>query len=149
VRDDEGKGSDLDYGIPDQPFLRHYREHKIAQAVLRFGRTTAATVYIHTSVLPKWLAEMVTVGPEAVVIKERSEGQRAVIQALLNEGPGTAAEIAGREQVSIGEKQTRDWLKQLRSEDYVSRDDSQPYTWVADGLGDVPHTAHVCLPELE
>jgi hypothetical protein len=149
VRGNEGKGIDLDYGIPERPFLRHYREHKIAQAVLRFGRTTAATVYIHTGVLPEWLAEMVTVGPEAVTIEERSEGQRGVIRALLDEGPGTAAEIANREGVSIGEKQTRDWLKRLRSEGYVSRDDSQPYTWAANGLADAPHTAHVRLPELE
>lgn len=148
VRGDEGKGTDLDYGIPERPFLRHYREHKIAQAVLRFGRTTAATVYIHTEVLPEWLSEMVTVGPEAVTIEERSEGQRGVIRALLDEGPGTAAEIANREGVSIGEKQTRDWLKRLRSEGYVSRDDSQPYTWGANGLADAPHTAHVRLPEL-
>lgn len=147
VRDDEGKGADLDYGIPERPFLRHYREHKIAQAVLRFGRTTAATVYIHTSVLPEWLAEMVTDGPETVIIDERSEGQRGVIRALLNEGPGTAAEIANRETVSIGEKQTRDWLKRLQSEGYVSRGDSQPYTWTADGLADAPHTACVRLPE--
>jgi len=56
-----------------------------------------------------------------------------VIRALLDEGPGTAAEIANREGVSIGEKQTRDWLKRLRSEGYVSRDDSQPYTWGANG----------------
>jgi hypothetical protein len=149
VRDDEGKGTDLDYGIPDRPFLRHYREHKIAQAVLRFGRTTAATVYIHTGVLPEWLAEMVTVGPETVVINERSEGQRGVIRALLTEGPGTAAEIAKRKEVVIGKKQTRDWLKRLRSEGYVSRDDSQPYTWAADGLADAPHTACVRLPDLE
>jgi hypothetical protein len=149
VRDDEGKGTDLDYGIPDRPFLRHYREHKIAQAVLRFGRTTAATVYIHTGVLPEWLAEMVTAGPETVMIDERSEGQRGVIRALLDEAPGTAAEIAKREGVSIGEKQTRDWLKRLRSEGYVSRDDSQPYTWAADGLADAPHTARVRLPDLE
>lgn len=149
VRGDEEKGTDLDYGIPERPFLRHYREHKIAQAVLRFGRTTAATVYIHTGVLPEWLSEMVTVGPEAVTIEERSEGQRGVIRALLDEGPGTAAEIANREGVSIGEKQTRDWLKRLRSEGYVSRDGSQPYTWGVNGLGDAPHTAHVRLPELE
>jgi hypothetical protein len=149
VRGDEGKGTDLEYGIPERPFLRHYREHKIAQAVLRFGRTTAATVYIHTGVLPEWLSEMVTVGPEAVTIEERSEGQRGVIRALLDEGPGTAAEIANREGVSIGEKQTRDWLKRLRSEGYVSRDDTQPYTWDANGLADAPHTAHVRLPELE
>lgn len=149
VRGDKGKGTDLEYGIPERPFLRHYREHKIAQAVLRFGRTTAATVYIHTGVLPEWLSEMVTVGPEAVTIEERSEGQRGVIRALLDEGPGTAAEITNREGVSIGEKQTRDWLKRLRSEGYVSRDDTQPYTWDANGLADAPHTAHVRLPELE
>jgi len=41
---------------------------------------------------------MVTVGPEAVTIEERSEGQRGVIRALLDEGPGTAAEIANREE---------------------------------------------------
>ena len=149
VRDDDSKGTDLEYGIPGRPFLRHYREHKIAQAVLRFGRTTAATVYIHTGVLPEWLAEMVTVGPERVVIAERSEGQRAVIRALLDDGPGTAAEISSRDGVSIGEKQTRDWLKKLRSEGYVSRDDSQPYTWAADGLADAPHTARVHLPEID
>jgi len=149
VRDDEEKGTDLDYGIPDRPFLRHYREHKIAQAVLRFGRTTAATVYIHTGVLPEWLAEMVTAGPETVMIDERSGGQRGVIRALLAEGPGTAAEIAKREGVAIGEKQTRDWLKRLQSEGYVSRDDSQPYTWAANGLASAPHTARVHLPDFE
>ncbi|MGB9955084.1 hypothetical protein ACOZ4B_01600 (plasmid) [Haloferax prahovense] len=148
VRDEEGKGTDLDYGIPERPFLRHYREHKIAQAVLRFGRTTAATVYIHTGVLPEWLAEMVTAGPDAVEIAERSEGQRAVIRALLDGGPGTASEISNREGVSIGEKQTRDWLKRLRSEGYVCRDESQPYTWSPNGLDDAPHTADVRLPEL-
>jgi predicted ArsR family transcriptional regulator len=92
---------------------------------------------------------MVTAGPETVMIDERSEGQRGVIRALLDEAPGTAAEIAKREGVSIGEKQTRDWLKRLRSEGYVSRDDSQPYTWAADGLADAPHTARVRLPDLE
>lgn len=150
VRDAEAveKGNNLDYGIPETPFLRHYREHKVAQAALRFGRTTAATVYIHTSVLPEWLAQMVTAGPESVDIDERSEGQRSVITALLDEGPGTVAEIAGRDGVAIGKKQTRDWLKTLRTEGYVTRDDSQPYTWAPDGLDDAPHTARVHLPDI-
>jgi hypothetical protein len=146
--DTDGKGTDLDYGIPETPFLRHYREHKVAQAALRFGRTTAATVYIHTSVLPEWLAQMVSAGPESVEIDERSEGQRSVIAALLNDGPGTVAEIAGRDGVAIGTKQTRDWLKTLSKEGYVTRDNSQPYTWEPDGLDDAPHTARVHLPDI-
>lgn len=149
VRDDEEKGTALDYGIPGRPFLRHYREHKVAQAVLRFGRTTAATVYIHTGVLPEWLSNIVDFGPDTIEIAERSDGQRAVIQSLLDEGAGTAAEIAARERVAIGEKQTRDWLKQLKSEGYVTRDDSQPYTWAADSLANAPHTAQVHLPDIE
>lgn len=147
LREDETRGLELSYEIPDRPFLRHYREHKVAQAVLRFGRTTSATVYIHTGAVPEWLKAMISHGPDEVLIDKRSEGQRSVLNSLIADGPGTASEIAQRNKVTVGEKHTRDCLKRLRREGIVLRDDDQPYTWHADGTDEVPHTARVILPD--
>lgn len=147
VRDEQTKGTDLDYGIPDQPFLHYYREHKVAQAVLRFGRTSPATVYIHTSAIPEWLAEMVAIDPSEVDIRPRREGERSILHSLHDDGPGTAGDIASRDAVTVGEKHTRDCLKRLHREGVVERDDTQPYCWQGTDLGDVPHTAAVDLPE--
>lgn len=149
VRDEDTKGTDLDYGIPDRPYLRHYREHKVAQAALRFGRTSPATVYLHTGALPEWLEQMVSAGPEETNIDERSDGEMTLIRSLENDGSGTAREIADREDVTIGEKHARDCLKGLRDEGVVARDDTQPYTWSADGIDDAPYTAHVVLPDVD
>jgi hypothetical protein len=149
IRDEDTKGLDLSYEIPDRPFLRHYRENKVAQAALRFGRTTAATVYLHTGALPDWLAGIVSHGPDEVYIDKRSEGQRSIIYTLVEEGPGTAGDIAGREIVTVGEKHTRDMLKRLRREGIVTRDEEQPYTWKSDGANQAPHTAAVKLPVSE
>lgn len=147
IRDEDTRGLELSYEIPDRPFLRHYREHKVAQAALRFGRNTAATVYLHTGAIPDWLAGMVSHGPDDVSIDTRSEGQRSIITSLLEDGPGTAADIAAQDSVTVGEKHTRDMLHRLRSEGIVSRDGKQPYIWEADGVDQVPHTASVSLPE--
>lgn len=137
----------LDYGIPENPFLHHYREHKVAQAVLRFGRTSPATVYIHTSAVPDWLAEMVATDPSEVDIRPRREGERSILQSLHDDGPGTAGNIASRDAVTVGEKHTRDCLKRLHREDIVERDDTQPYCWQGNDLDDIPHTASVELPD--
>lgn len=147
VRDEETKGKNLDYGIPGQPFLHHYREHKVAQAILRFGRTAPATVYIHTAAIPDWLEDMVTNDLDDVEIRTRAEGERSILHSLLEDGSGTVSEIASRDAVTVGEKQTRSCLKRLRREGVVDRDDTQPYCWRGTDLEDAPHTAHVVLPD--
>ncbi|MWV38875.1 hypothetical protein [Natrialba sp. INN-245] len=148
-RGDE-KGASLAYGLDGDPFLQHYRENKVAQAIFRFGRTVPSTAYVHTSALPDWLQEIAISpddAPELEIVK-RSEGERAVMYTLEEEGPGTVQEITARESIDFSENHVRDMLKRLRREGIVTRNDTQPYTWNEDGVSDPPHTASVTLPDL-
>lgn len=143
---EDGK-EDTHYGIPGRPFLSHYRENKVAQAALRFGREAGATVYLHTSAVPKWLERVVSTGPEDVILETRAQGEREVIKSLLDDGSGTSSGIAERDRVTVGNRQVREILNRLQKEGAVTKDGTQPYTWNDDGLEDVPHTARVELPE--
>lgn len=125
----DGRGMDLDYGIADRPFLQHFREDKVAQAVFRFGRSSPATVYVHTAALPDWLAAVTRRPKEGTIVRTRNDGERSIIRTLREEGGGEAKEIHAREVVEIGERQVRKLLKRLYKEGLIERSDSQPYQW--------------------
>ena len=75
-----------------KPYLRYFRENRVAQAVLRFGRINGAVVFVHTSAIPEWMAQIVVGGQ----VERHSEGLRAVIEALQELGITTTAEVNER-----------------------------------------------------
>lgn len=98
-----------------EPYLRHVREHSVAQAVLRFGRQDGATVFIHTAALPQWMQSLC----DEASIRLRSEGEQSVIQVLSELEEATTTEIADRTDFTTDT--ARKHLKNLESEDIAAQ----------------------------
>lgn len=126
-------------------YLEHYREHSVAQAVLRFGRKDGATVFIHTSAIPKWMQVMV----EELDGEMRPRGEREVIQVLKELSEATTAEVTERTNVTINTVRTH--LNSLASEGLVSKEgDKDRYIWrTCEHIRDVSPTYKIDIPSLQ
>jgi hypothetical protein len=133
----------LSYSGPGDDYLRHIREHSVAQAALRFGREGGgATVYINTAATPDWLPTEQAPG----AVRLRSEGEQAVLQALADCRRATTSTIA--EAAGLSPRQTRRHLKRLAEAGHIHREGSGPATEaVVDDLPDNSGGAAVDLPE--
>lgn len=129
------RGKNLSYGItsrsnePSNPYLTHFREHQVVQAIFRFGRHDGATVYVHTGAVPDWI---LTDGPidseDQVFRRTRSDGEQQVIDALEDSGALTVKQIVDR--VDIKKRNVYDRLEVLQDDGRVERVGSkQPYRW--------------------
>jgi len=146
----EEKGADLSYTGFGDSVLQHMREHDTLQAAMRFGRDgNGAVVYIHTNTLPDWVP---TVG-EGRVLKTRSDGERAVIDALEGLGTATTAGIVDHPNVDLTRQQVFTHLESLRERGVLSREqdpeDGRGVRWVDDGLHRVNDHGDVDLDPVE
>jgi len=124
--DDDGyekRGDFLDFGPLGNSLFRNVVHDEVLQAVMRFGRTPSeskdgATVYVHTSRLPHWVA------PDGRIrVATWSEGMKEVVGVIRAsekwpDGEWTNREIA--DVTSVGTKQVGELLKELDEEGYVS-----------------------------
>lgn len=126
-----------------EPYLRHVRDHSVAQAVLRFGRQDGATVFIHTAALPEWMQSLC----DEALLRRRSEGEQAVIQVLSEVGKATTTEIA--ERTDFVADTVRNQLKSLEAEGVVVREgNSHRIIWSpTEAIDEVSPTACIDWPE--
>jgi hypothetical protein len=142
----EGKGESLEYSGVGEDIHRHMTEHETLQALMRFGRDGhGATVYVHTNTLPEWIP--VTGGPPEsgnCVIRTRSDGERAVIEAAKDlaadgerEGWSTT-DVAEHPDVEVTERQARTHLARLVEDGYLSArphpDDGRKKEWTDEDI---------------
>lgn len=131
--------------VPDEnsePYLRNTREDRVAQAVLRFGRTEGATVFIHTDCLPEWMDSFALEG----TIEVRPDGQRDVLETVREIGPAPTAEIT--QGVSVGQSMAWQHLDELESEGVVCNiGNSHKARWRLSDV-DVSPTAAVDLADV-
>jgi hypothetical protein len=142
------RGKDLSYGVtsrgnePDDPYLWHFREHRVVQAILRFGRVNGATVYVHTGAVPDWI---LTGGPleeeSSVFLRKRVNGEREVLEALADGSELTAFQVESR--TSVCQSTVYKRLKALAALGMVrKRGEKQPHRWhLVDA--DTPRGDHV------
>ncbi|QZX99385.1 hypothetical protein [Halobaculum rubrum] len=117
------KGAGLKFNPPGNALFRDVVEKEVMQALMRFGRTPSdgergATVYVHTSRLPRWVEP-----DERVEVTTWSSGMHEVVNAIRDsdewpDGEWTNNEIA--ESISIGTRQVGELMKELEGEGYVS-----------------------------
>jgi len=141
-RDTDGP---LSYSGVGDAYLRHVREHSVAQAALRFGRDgSGATVYLNTSATPEWLPTEQVTG----AVRVRSDGEADVLQALGELDRASTSVIADR--AGLSPRQTRRHLSRLTDTGAVRRVGSGPATeYVAADLPDDPAAPETNLPETE
>jgi hypothetical protein len=129
------RGKNLSYGVaprqnePRNPYLAHYREHRVVQAILRFGRQVGALVYVHTGAVPEWILTDGAINTEQSVFRrERGGGEREVVGALADGGDLTVAQLVDR--VGIRERTVYERLADL-SEDGMAEKlpGKQPHRW--------------------
>jgi len=130
-----GRGTTLSYGEYGDRLLQHMREHEVLQAALRFGRDAGgAVVYVHTAALPEW----VPIAGEGRVVRTWSDGMHEVVDVLGQLDRATTADIAAHPDVSIGERQVLDHLRELVERGVVrprhDPDDGRRVQWVGSGL---------------
>jgi hypothetical protein len=126
-------------------YLKHFRENRVAQAIFRFGRENGATVFIHTSAIPDWLAAAAVRGG----VETRSKGEQAVLRALSHINEGTTSEFVDEIEV-IGRSQIRKILNQFAEEGLVKKGGSSHKTiWHSNDEADSSPTAHVDLPSCD
>jgi len=91
-------------------------------------------VYVHTAALPEW----VPVAGEGRVVRTWSDGMREVVDVLGQLDRATTADIATHPDVSIGERQVLDHLRELVERGVVrprhDPDDGRRLQWVGSGL---------------
>jgi hypothetical protein len=129
------RGKDLTYGVssranePDDPYLTHFREHQVVQAIFRFGRSDGATVYVHTGAVPEWILTGSPIESERDVFRRsRSDGEQQVIDVLNGSGELTVKEIV--EDVEIKQRNVYDRLGLLEDDGLAEQVGSkQPYRW--------------------
>jgi DNA-binding transcriptional ArsR family regulator len=150
------RGKNLTYEVasrpeePENPYLAHFRENQVVQAIFRFGRHDGATVFVHTGAVPDWILTDGPIGTEQEVFQRvRSDGERQVIEALETGGDLTVAEIV--DEVDIAERTVYNRLDDLRQDGLVERiGDRQPYEWrlVSDELeiGHLVDNRYIVLP---
>jgi len=131
----EEKGADLSYSGVGDDVLQHMREHDTLQAAMRFGRDgNGAVVYVHTNTLPEW----VPITGEGRVLKTRSDGERAVIDALEDLGTATTVAIVDHPDVDLTRQQVFTHLESLRERGVLSREqdpeDGRAVRWIDEGL---------------
>lgn len=97
-------------------YLEHYREHKVAQAVFRFGREDGATVFVHTSALPDWMKEIAEQGE----VEKRSKGELTVWEELQATSQGTTADFDDKIE-QLGTSRIREVLDQFAEEGIVKK----------------------------
>lgn len=118
---DAARHGERDHGDFGNSVLRHMREHRTLQSVLRFGRDGGgATVYVDTNTLPSW----VPVSGRAKVYTRRGNSDLgAVIDAARAEPREwfTAGELSEAE--SFHENTARKWLNRLTAGGYVEREE--------------------------
>ncbi|WP_332898922.1 winged helix-turn-helix domain-containing protein [Haladaptatus sp. CMSO5] len=128
------RGKNLPYGIKprpeesENPYLSHFREHQVVQAILRFGRSTGATVYVHTGAVPDWILTDGSIDSEKEVFRRvRSEGEREVLK-VLEESSMTVVDLT--EHVAVSQRTVYDRLADLEADGIVEQiGDKQPYRW--------------------
>lgn len=127
-----------------RPYLEHFREHSVAQAVLRFGRTDGATVFIHTSAIPAWMKPMA----EELDGRLRPSGEQEVIQALQDLSEATTAEVTRQTNVTINTVRTH--LHSLAAEGLVSKGgDQQRFIWKrCDEIREISPTFGIEIPDI-
>jgi hypothetical protein len=124
-----------------EPYLRNFRENRVAQAVLRFGRIDGAVVFVHTSAIPEWMGQVAVDGQ----VERHSEGLRAVIKALQELGTTTTAEVNERAD-SIKRTMVYHHLKMLSEEGWIEkRGTSHRIRWDASELPDLSPTASLSV----
>jgi len=146
----EEKGADLSYTGFGDNVLQHMREHDTLQAAMRFGRDgNGAVVYVHTNTLPEW----VPIAGEGRVLKTRSDGERAVIDALEDLGSATTAGIVDHPAVDLTRRQVFSHLENLVERGTLTRrqdpEDGRRVLWSDDGLHRVNEHGDVQLETVE
>lgn len=129
------RGKNLTYGVasrpnePNDPYLTHFREHQVVQAIFRFGRHDGATVFVHTGAVPDWILTNSPIDSERDVFRRtRSDGEQQVIDALDDGGELTVTEIVDR--VDTEQRNVYDRLGLLEDDGLVEQVGSmQPYHW--------------------
>jgi hypothetical protein len=137
------RGTDLDFGPLGNALFSDVVQKEVLQAVMRFGRNPSngdeATVYIHTSRLPRW------VKPDTrLEVKTWSKGMREVVDTIRDsdewpDGEWTNSDIA--EGISIKERQVSELMKELDQGEYV--------THRRGGRGNAYHWSNLRLAEFE
>ena len=118
----DSSGRNLDYGCGvGNDALRLMRQSQVAQATLRFGRHgQGATVYVHTSALPKWLP-----ATEQGAVREASAGLKTVLSVVKDfpeDGSFTANDVV--ENVDIGKRAVNKHLSTLEDMNLIESDRS-------------------------
>lgn len=143
------KGSRLTYGIDGDPYLRHFRENQVAQAVLRFGRRDGGVVLVYTSAVPDWLSEDWIPGGDVegdVVTRIRSPGEKEVIQAMQELEKAETRKVLERVGLKNGNT-VRDHLR--KNSTYIEEAGSSgKKVWIDTDLDDINVYGEVLLPNV-
>ena len=136
----ETKGTNLDFGAYGNALFSDVVDKEVLQAVMRFGRTGEheATVYVHTSRLPRWI----DAGPR-LKVTTWSNGMQEVITALRESDEWPDGELTNKEiakETSVGDRQVAELMKELEEEGYV--------THRRGGRGNPYHWSDVCLDQV-
>ena len=129
------RGKNLTYGVaprpgePTDPYLSHFRDHQVVQAIFRFGRRDGATVFVHTGAVPDWILTAGPIDSEREVFRRaRQDGERHVMSVLEAGEPLTTEEIA--ERVPIAQRTVYDRLNDLEADGLAEQlDATQPHRW--------------------
>ena len=146
----DGKGSDLSYGVFGDKVLTHMREHDTLQAAMRFGRDgNGAVVYVHTDTLPDW----VPLAGEGRVVTTWSDGMKQVCRALEDLDSATTADIVAHDAVDVGRRQVFDHLESLQERGLLDRaqddTDGRSVRWNGDDVARVNDHGDVELEPVE
>ena len=141
-------GSSLDYHSKvANAYLRYMTEDHTMQAALRVGRNDEETVvFAHTNTIRE---DLPTVA-EGAVLSAHSKGTLAVAEAAADmRGSFTAPEVAAEVADTIGERQVREVLSNLRASGHlqVSREGTHGRAYEYDDVED-PGLAAVELPDV-
>lgn len=115
----EGEGTEKDFGPVGNDIYRHFVQNKVHQALLRAGRDGGgATAYCFTAATPAWL------DTEPVeFVKFTSPAKREVVQHLRRRGDGGAGKSGIVEATGYSERTVRECLYELRDGGHVEKQD--------------------------
>lgn len=99
-----------------QRYIEHYRDHRVAQAIFRFGRRDGATVFVHTALFPDWMREIA----QQCEVDKRSAGERMVWEAIQRINRGTTKDF-NEEINELGSSRIRGILSQFAKEGIVEK----------------------------
>ena len=123
---------DKEYGVVGNEVHERRCGSEVLQSVFRFGREgRGARVYVKTGVLPGWVPT-----EEADGVRSRSKAEKAVIEALPQNGELTVSEITQR--VDYTMDTVRKKLRKLQEENVVEKQGTKKGTrWKTNGLSDL------------